>query len=152
MGISIGAITVLLMVSHISKNMEPVIAENGINILLLLPTNFRVICGIISPTKLITPQQLTIQAVINELKRKRYFTVLDVFTPKEFDFSFPKLIIFITFPKQHKIITQIITNIVTTYNSLSSKKERFPISHINAEYSLSEDDIEKTNITAEEKI
>ena len=134
-GISTGAITVLLTVSHINKNIEPTTAEKGINILLLFPTNFLVMCGIISPTKPITPQQLTMHAVINELNKKIYFTVLAVFIPNEFDFSLPKLIMFITLPKQHKIITPIITNIVTIGKSRSSKKARFPISHIKAEYS-----------------
>ena len=134
-GISTGAITVLLTVSHINKNIAPTTAENGINTLLLFPTNFLVMCGIIRPTKPITPQQLTIHAVINELNKKIYFTVLAVFMPNELDFSLPKLIIFITLPKQHKITTPAITKIITIGKSRSSKKARFPISHIKAEYS-----------------
>ena len=132
-GISTGAITVLLTVSHINKNIAPTTAENGINTLLLFPTNFLVMCGIMSPTKPITPQQLTIHAVIKELNKNMYLTASDVFIPKDDAFSLPKLIIFITLPKHHKIITPTNIENVTTGNNLSSKKARLPISHINAE-------------------
>ena len=54
--------------------------------------------------------------------------------------------------EKHKNITPIITNTAIICKSLSSKKAKLPISHINAEYNWSWDDIEKTNITAEEKI
>jgi hypothetical protein len=151
-GINTGENNILLKVSQRGKKTAPAKAEAGIKITLLVPIIFLIICGIIKPTKPITPQIETVAAVIKDAVRNKNFVFLSIFIPKVFDFSPPKDTALITFPDKDKIIMLVSTPTVINGSNLSSKVEKFPISHKKAACTLFSGDSANISITADEKI